>query len=320
MTNKKYPDDRLPEDENLGTAGTPRSTGREFHTHSSAFEGANNNQPPSFCEVCGCAISSENIRCSDHQTSHSSEVHVDEKWAYSHVALALVPAISKIHALALASAAFKHRDGVPGDGRSFDLIETMDNPSQTINRDWGGELHDAVKLDSTEGRSLIQVATSNADLEEPAKQSSRFGIDFDRFATDRHTEYLFAPDGSPITDADTKNLEISQPEGEERNMWVVPALLYERECDTENKPVRLRQCSNCDEVKKHVFSKVDGHVKHGNAGTWTCLSCHTQFTGLLPDAGNPGEDNDYHGPTEYELDKSHHETVMSRLETKGELE
>lgn len=322
MTDDNYPDDRLPEDENLGTAGTPRSSGRELHTHSSNFEDQSDEQPPSFCEICGCSISPTNSRCVDHEVTNTAEKRdTGHQWKYSHVALAIVPANSKIHALALASAVFKRRDAVPGDGRSFELIETMDDPSSTITSGWGGHLPEAVPVDDPAGKSLLESAIPKLNTETQPTDSSSSDIDYSQFSTRGSKEYIYLENSDPARPDSLDAETFSEVEEDGKEPWVVPALLFRQSYNTDDNPVRLRNCANCESAQKHVFDGIrEQDNKSKQTGRWICLTCHTASDGPIPRAKATWESSEPADPTEEDLDKSHHESVMSTLEKKGELE
>lgn len=322
MTNNNYPDDRLPEDENLGSAGTPRSSGRELHTHSSNFEDQSDEQPPSFCEICGCSISPTNSRCVDHEVTNSSEKpETRHQWKYSHVALAVVPANSKMHALALASAVFKRRDAVPGDGRSFELIETMDDPSATITSGWGDHLPEAAPVNDSAGQSLLQSAISKLDPKTRPIDNSSTDTDFSQFSTLGSQEYIFLENSDAVHPSSSDDSIFSEVDTDKKELWVVPALLYRRSYDTDNNPVRLHNCANCESAQKHVFDGIKQQDNnHKQTGYWICLTCHTVSEGPIPRSKTTWESSGLADPTEEDLDKDHHESVMSTLEKKGELE
>ncbi|MFD1570290.1 MULTISPECIES: hypothetical protein [Haloferacaceae] len=323
MTDDNYPDDdRLPEDENLGTAGTPRSSGRELHTHSSNFEDQSDEQAPSFCEICGCSIPPTDSRCVDHEVTNTAEKRdAGHQWKYSHVALAIVPANSKIHALALASAVFKRRTGVPGDGRSFELIETMDSPSDTITSGWGGHLPEAVPVNDPSGKSLLESAISKLDAEADSTNASHADIDFSQFSTLSSKDYIFLENSDPVHPDSPDDTMFSGVEENGKEQWVVPALLFQRSYNTGDNPVRFRNCAHCESAQKHVFDGIRSRKAGNNrAGRWICLACHTASEGPIPRAKATWENSEPADPTEEDLDKNHHESVMSTLEEKGELE
>lgn len=322
MTNKNYPDDRLPEDENLGTAGTPRSSGREFHTHSSSFESQTHESPPSACEICGCSIPPTDSRCKDHRLHNTSKKRDSgHNWKYSHVAIAIIPANSKLHALALASAAFKRRQNAPGDGRSFELIETMDEPSDTITSDWGGDLPEAVALNSPTGTSLIQTAISTLQSNTNSTTASSIEIDFSQFENKHTPDNIFLEDGTPTQPTVVKDMTIQNPKDDEKELWIVPALLFRRDYNTKNNPIRFRDCINCGTPRKHVFDGVEQLADYREqTGRWICLTCNTATHGSLPSSKTTQEATPIPGPTKEELDNQYHKSMMSNLEKKGELE
>jgi len=322
--------DPLPEDENLGSAGSPHSTGRELHQRSADFERTDQESPPAHCEVCGAAIPPTRDRCPDHQREGRNSSSDGDSWSISNVGLVIVAASSKFHALANASVALRRREGGHDSDDSFDLVYDFGEPSKTLTSDWGGNLPDATELDSPVGETLLEEAASKMTPGREEQENEIAGVDVDFSILGRSSEpdsYVFDERGEAITKKDQLNAFEGGPENNDHDYWVIPALLYNRSRDTDNKTLRNHECVNCG-VTQHAF---DGIVDAPRAadrdqiGVWVCMECDSKKAGAPPSGFDDKEVAAQTAPTigdEKPINKAEEdefEAAMERLDSEGRL-
>jgi hypothetical protein len=323
--------DPLPEDENLGSAGSPHSTGRTLHQRSADFERAEQEGSPAHCEVCGASIPPTNNRCSDHQQSSKHETTASgDSWSISNVGVVIVAASSKFHALANASVALRRRDGSHGSDDSFDLIYDFGEPSTTLTSNWGGELPDAAKLSTPVGEDLLERAFSKIDSNDSERDGEIAGIDVNLSVLGQPSNsgtYLFNERGEAITDEQQINALSDGPENGDHNYWAIPAVLYSSSQESSPEPQRSLDCVNCG-VSQHTFDRaienpgVDGQER---IGVWVCLECNSRKAGAPPT--KPGDESISKEtvPTTSDekpinkAEENQFETMMERLESEGRL-
>lgn len=248
--------DPLPEDENLGSAGSPHSTGRNLHQRSADFERTEQGTTPAHCEVCGAAIPPTHNRCPDHQRStDTSSSAGGYTWSISNIGVVIVAASSKFAALANASVALRRRDGGEDTDDSYDLIYDLGEPSDTLTSGWGGELPDAVKLDTTVGQELCERAISKTDGDSRDK-SVISGVEIDPSILGESSTskpHLFTERGKAIAYKGGLEPYEKSPDNPNHDYWVVPALLYERDSETaESSPQRRENQDNADRASPTV--------------------------------------------------------------------
>jgi ribosomal protein L37AE/L43A len=280
--------DPLPEDENLGSAGSPHSTGRTLHQRSTDFEQTEQERSPAHCEVCGASIPPTRDRCPDHQRDDRHNSTSDgNSWSISNVGLVIVAASSKFHALANASVALRRREGGHESDDSFDLIYDFGEPSKTLTSDWGDELPDAAELDSPIGKTLLEEAVSKMASDRKDQEGEIAGMDIDFNILGRPSEseaYVFNERGEAITKKNHLNAFGDKPEDGNHDYWVIPALLYKRSHDISNKTLRDHECVNCG-VTQHAFDGlIDPPDKsdRDQIGMWVCLECDSKKAGAPP--------------------------------------
>lgn len=330
MTNNDT-NDPLPEDENLGSAGSPHSTGRNLHQRSGHFERAEQGIPPAHCEVCGETIPPTHNRCPDHQRDDDTDRSTgDYTWSISNIGIVVVAASSKFAALANASVALRRRNGGEGSDDSYDLIYDFGKPSDTLMSGWGDELPDAAELDSSRGEELYERAVSKTDWE--AQDTSVIGgLEVDPSILGESPDskaFLFTERGKAITNESQLAVLEEGPDNPNHDHWVIPAVLYNRDRNTAGESIRAQNCVNCG-VSRHVFDGLaDGStIADGDeAGVWVCLECDTKKAGSPPRGYESREAVNRAAPTvgdEKPIDKAEEgqfESVMERLDTNGELE
>lgn len=328
MNDRESPDNRVAPKELPGSAGTPRSTGREHHRNSAGFENFEFEASPAQCEVCGCSIPPNRARCSDHRQSKAdARSESDYSWSISHVAIAVVPGSNIYHAVAIASSAFKLRDGGHKTTDSFDLIYDFDEPSQTLTSSWGGDLPGAVPLNSDTGERLLEQGIEKSDWGSTLDVEEMLGVEESPLSS---TEpYIYVESGDAVTSKEqVEELQAQSGEGDS-DLWVVPGVLYERQRDTSGETVQHRDCPSCGSTTRHVFDGYEnGHPSLHTDGVavWLCLECDSKNTGSAPvgdSIDEPWADEDYAGGDRYTVEdaaEAEHHDVMERLDQEGELE
>lgn len=328
--NDPNPDKRVSKHENLGSAGSPHSTGRNFHQHSTEFEDSEGEFSPAHCETCGASIPPIYSHCPDHRQSQTPIIQGDDyTWSISHTAIAIVGASSKLHAIAKASAAFKRRDGSKSSSDSFDLIyDFATEPSKTLTSGWGKELPDATKLNSDLGQELYNHAKEKTDLDgDQFDIGGEFTVDPDILGNTSPTPFIYTEYGEGITEPDDVQQFNSKLTNSNQNYWIVPAVLYKHNRITGNKPIANRECPTCG-VTQHVFDRYEnGHPSINTDGVaiWVCLECDTESEGPAPRTDKPDEpwnDEDYNRGDRYSSERAEneeHNRMMGKLEEQGEL-
>ncbi|MHC3381699.1 hypothetical protein [Haloarcula sp. H-GB5] len=324
MNNEENPDTHLPDVENPGSAGTHRHSGRQYHQHSTNFEQGIGESSPSNCEVCGCSIPPNRFRCSDHRQSGSeARTNSEFEWSFSHIAIAVVPASNIFHAAAMGNSAFFLRDDSDSKD-SFDLIYDFNEPSKTFTSGWSETLPDAVPIDSEDGQRLLECAKKKTNWGGVLDVEKALGVDESPLSDSK--AYIFSEGGEEITEKE--QLE-SMLDESEKELWVVPAALYNRKRNTSGKTIRNRPCPSCDARTKHVFDEYDGghpSLHTGGVAIWVCLECETSHagsppTGSIPD--EPWEDDNFAGGDRRNVDTAadeQHRAVMNRLDDEGKLD
>jgi len=300
--------------EHTDESGTQDHIAREFNTQVDEFNSRGSIGAVSNCEVCGDSIPPTRVRCNDHQKNNSSSQPADDEWSISRVAIAIVPGATYYHAVSLGAAAFRHRNQQSNSTDSFDLIYDFDDePSQTLVRQWGGELPDAARLESEQGTELYKTGIrktptlSEYSLTAGSNQKSVPEV------SDRSEVYIYLEDGTPVqTDADIETIENLRV-ASDQPLWVVTAVLYEqstRQSTATQTDTRRMFCQYCAETK-HIYR---GSVARGE---WECTGCGTTRDGQPPGA----YDMDPHPA---EMGRSHEEKwfeqLMSQLYEAGELQ
>jgi predicted nucleic acid-binding Zn ribbon protein len=249
------------------------------------------------CEICGAAIPPTRSHCKTHSKKNLNEDSALE-WSISHIAFAVVPAVSDFHSIALGEAAFKCRSEAVGDGSSYDLLYDFDDLSKTLTSSWNVDLPETVKVDSEQGKEILQQATNKSDSNEPLDSEKLLGIE-EPVLNSKSKSYIYNKFGESLN---IENLDeyLDGLSNEEENYWVVPALLYDRTKNTINKTIRNRECDDCG-VHQHVFEGYDGGhptlFENGEA-KWTCLNCNKTTTAGAPRGQTPEkpwEDENYAG-------------------------
>lgn len=277
--------DRIPEDENLGSAGSPHSTGRNLHENSTDFERSDGSVAPAHCDICGASIPPSRARCPDHQHTQSVDTE-NGPWSISNVGVTVVAASSKFHALANAAVSFRRRETGGGDN-SFELIYDFGQPSKTLTSGWGGELPEAVKLDSEAGENLVETAFSKVDSDEVESGGEVGGIEIDPSIIGESTEpdsYLYDERGAVLnTEEDLAQFDAG-PENEDYSYWVIPALLYKRDEEVGDESRRTMACISCGEAE-HVFNgftNTPQDMDREQMGVWICVECERRKAGEPP--------------------------------------
>jgi len=314
VTRDPYSPDERSEYEHTDTSGTQNHIAQEYNTQVDEFEGNSSVVGVSTCEVCGDSIPPTRVRCNDHRRSEPSSRSSSDEWSISRVAIAIVPGATYYHAVSLGAAAFRHRNQKSGSTDSFDLIYDFDDePSQTLVRQWGGDLPDAVRLDSEQGTELYETGIRKTPtLPDPssATDSKQESV---REESDYSDVYIYSEDGTPVqTEADIKSIEDLRSDSD-RPLWVVTALLYKRstqQSTANQNDTRRMFCQHCAETQ-HIYRGSNAH------GEWVCTSCGSTTQGQPPGAYEIG-------PSLDEMARSHErelfEQVMSQLYEDGELQ
>lgn len=327
MTRNDPPDDRPPGRPYTAQEPIPKEgLLADFDTE---FDGEDLQRGHAECEVCGRAIPVNRTRCQKHSTqSRSSDSDSSHKWVFDTVSIALVKGGTKYIALANAGVAFRFRSERLGP-ESFDLIHDLDDSetlSKTYTRNWGGDLTAAAQLHSDTGQQLLEQGIENTEWGGPMAIEKTLGVEDSPLDSSEPRIYL--QDGDGLTSKDELDEILLNIEDSDEQFWVVPAVLYHRQRNTDDKAVQYDHCSACDTRRKHVFGHYDGgHPDFNPNGkaVWYCLTCDSATEGPAPkkdgidDVSHP----DYQGPGRYtrdDLEARQHEKVLSKLEERGELE
>ncbi len=324
--------DPLPEDENLGSAGSPHSTERNLHQRSDEFYESEQELPPASCEVCEATIPPTHSRCPDHRTESAHNAAGESDWSISNIGLVIVEASSKFAALANASVAFRRRDGAPGTDDSYDLIYDFGDPSETLTSDWGGELPDATELDSPLGETLYDRAIEkmNAGDSTSENKTDVGGIEFNSDILHQDSSsnaYLFTEYGKAISDEDQLDAFKSASSNPDHEQWLVPAVLYKRNETPTNTLSETKECVNCG-VSQHKFEgpvKDTSVTRDKDIGVWICLECGSKKADAMPKHTAKGQtDPNDEAPTEGEksikkAEQDQFNSVMERLDANDDL-
>ena len=281
MTRDPYSHDERSTYEHTANSGTQDHIAREYNSQVDEFDSSSSVTAVSNCEVCGDSIPPTRARCSDHRGRTSSSQSVDDEWSISRVAIAIVPGATYYHAVSLGAAAFRHRNQQSNSTESFDLIYDFDDdPSKTLVRQWGGELPDAVKLDSEQGTELYKTGVRKTPtLSEYSLTASTNKVSAQKVSDDSDV-YIYLEDGTPVqTDADIETIENLRSDSDQP-LWVVTAVLYQRKTQrstADQNDTRRMFCQQCAETT---------HIYRGSlaCGEWECTSCGTTRDGQPPGA------------------------------------
>lgn len=303
-------DDRS-EYEHTEDSGTHNHIAREYNTGVDEFK-RNNRVSVANCEVCGDAIPPTRNRCTSHQKEDAPSEYSNEEWSISRIAIAIVTATTYYHAVSKGAAAFTHRNQETNSRDSFDLIyDFNEDPSKTLTRNWGGELPDAVKLNSEKGADLYEIGKrktqSNAENSPDGNQRSQPAT------TEGSTTYIYLEDGTPIqTEADLKKIEDLRETAED-SIWGVTAVLYKKSTPHSTQAQQDTHqlfCTQCGQTE-HIYRGS------GSGGVWECLSCNTETQGSpQPEAFEKDVDL---GEIVQDREEEHFEEIMNQLEEQGDL-
>lgn len=320
--------DRLPEDENLGSAGSPHSTGRNLHERSTDFERSDGSIAPAHCDICGASIPPTHSRCPDHQHTQSVDTE-NGPWSISNVGITVVAASSKFHALANAAVSLRRRETGGGDN-SFELIYDFGQPPETLTSGWGGELPEAVKLDSEAGEDLVETAISKGDSDEVESGGEVGGIEIDPSIIGESTEpdaYLYDERGRVLSTKEDLSQFDTEPENEDYRYWVIPALLYKRDEEVGEESRRKMDCISCGEAE-HVFNgftNTPDDMDRDQMGVWVCVNCERRKAGEPP-AKYASRDSDEQSSSDEggekpinKAEEEEFEATMERLDAEGEI-
>ncbi len=305
MTRDPYSPDERSKYEHTDISGSQDHIALEYNNQVDEFGDESSPVAVSTCEVCGESIPPTRGRCNNHQHSESSSQLSSNEWSISRVAIAIVPGATYYHAVSLGAAAFRLRNKKSNSTNSFDLIYDFDDePSQTLVRQWGGALPDAVRLDSKEGTELFETGTDKTPTladpsstrdskQEPIREESRCS-----------SVYIYLEDGTPVqSKADLETIE-DQRTASDQPLWVVTAVLYKKtsqQSTADQNETRRMYCEYCAETK-HIHRGSRGH------GEWECASCGTTRPGQPPGAWEIGPSTD-------EMIQSHEEELFEKTMT-----
>jgi len=292
--------------EHTDYSGTQDHIAREYNAQVDEFESESSVVSVSTCEVCGESIPPTRSRCNDHEISEYTSGSTGDEWSISRVAIAVVPGTTYYHAVFLGAAAFRHRNNKPNSTDSFDLIYDFDDePSQTLVRQWGGDLPDAVRLDSEQGTELYETGIRKTPtLPDPSSvtDSKQKSV---REESDYSDVYIYSEDGTPAqTKADIRTIEDLRSESDQP-LWVVTALLYKRstqQSTANHNDTRRMFCQHCAETQ-HIYRGSNTH------GEWECTSCGSTTQGQPPGAYDRGLHPD-------KMARSHEEELFEQVMTK----
>lgn len=320
--------DRIPEDENLGSAGSPHSTGRNLHEHSTDFERSEGGVSPAHCDICGASIPPSRAKCPDHQ--HVQGVDTENgPWSISNVGVTVVAASSKFHALANAAVSFRRRE-TGGGANSFELIYDFGQPSDTLTSGWGGELPEAVEFDSEAGETLVETAISKTDDDEVKSGGEVGGIEIDPSIIGESTQsdsYLYDERGAVLSSEEDLAQFDTGPENEDYSYWVIPALLYKRDEEVGDESRRTMDCLGCGK-SEHVFNGLTNtpdDMERDQMGVWICIECERRRAGEPPakyDSRRSDEESTSDGGGEKtisEAEEEEFEAAMERLDTEDNV-
>lgn len=263
MDENKTPTDR---EQDASSNAKPGPQHTEFYIE---FDDDSRSLSTNKCAVCQQTISSYRSRCSDHELPNTGR-DTDDGWWISHIALAIVPGATALHAAALASSALSLRDGAAASGEDFALFYDFDDPSETLTNQWNCELPESVEVESRQGRQLIDTAKHKTSTNENARKRENSDPE----------AYVFDVYGDPyLTASEISNLVQATPDSDP--LWVVPAVLYYRKQSTTTaKQTKDHLCIQCGYDGGLVF---DGYVDHPTANhekAWKCPECETVTAGL----------------------------------------
>ena len=314
MKRDPYSADTRSEYEHTDISGSQDHIAREYNTQVDEFGDESSVVAVSTCEVCGESIPPTSGRCNTHQRSDSSLNSSSDEWSISRVAIAVIPGATYYHAVSIGAAAFRQRNNQSNSTDSFDLIYDFDNePSKTLTRQWGGELSDAVRLDSEEGTELFETGIRKT----PTLSNTPSAGDSKRDTVPEESEggsdvYIYLEDGTPIrTKSDLEAIEDLRVDSDQP-LWVVTAVLYQQttqQSRADRDDTRRMYCEYCAETE---------HIHRGSRarGEWECLGCGTTRPGLPPGALEMG-------PSTEEMrrnpEQEQFQEMMTRLYEAGKL-
>jgi ribosomal protein L37AE/L43A len=328
MTEQNRTNDPIPENENLGSAGSPHSTGRAVHRYSTAFEDSEAGLSPSHCSVCGAAISPTQDRCSDHKRADNTEGNSKEPtWRISNIALAVVPASNKYQALANAAVAFERRDHNNGLNESYDLIYDFSEPADILTSGWGGTLPDAAKLDSPLGEDLLTKAREkSAWSSNSAASDERLPLNAEapHSSDNNETKYIFTERGTTVSSKEELSTFHDGPDDQKYDYWIVPALLYKQAQNTTDTAIRTRRCPSCG-ITQHLLEQAEAgklSPKHSSDGIWSCLECGHEKRGPTPQSSkqqNPTQTPESSVDYISKAQREQFERIMNQLDSEGRI-
>lgn len=220
---------------------------------------SNNNQmdlPPSYCEVCGKAISPTEIRCANHEINSSAEVDQDIfTYRISHIAFAIIPGTTSYHALAKGTAALKLNSAIQSGDHKFQLIDDINGSvSKTLTRKWESKIPKKTTLASEAGREIFR--------------------EMKRKGANNATNHLYTEYGEATNDINSNSRIQSLLENNDKeNIWLVPVVINKKRVDTTDRKVRYKNCNNCGK-ERHVLIKENDHLNGDQGQTWICTGCH----------------------------------------------
>ena len=272
MDRGSYPDDESGY-ENTDSSGTHDHIARDFNMQVDEFDDSESQASVSNCEVCGDPIPPTRVRCNEHRSNNASARSNGTEWSISRIAIAIVPGRGYYQAVAKGAAAFRRRNQKQASIDSFDLIyDFNDEPSKTLLRMWGGELPDAVQLNSKEGTELYETAIAKTPTLSAQTADSDDKIQPQQGGySDVH---IYLPDGTPVQTNDDLETIDALRKGSADSLWVVTAVLYTRSNTTTSKSKQ--------QETRHMFCRYCGdteHIFHGSTtggGIWECRSCNTE--------------------------------------------
>lgn len=332
MTNQDT-NDPLPEDENLGSAGSPHSTGRTLHQRSAEFNQPDRERPPASCEVCNTPIPPTHSRCPDHRSDATAGQETELDWSISNIGFVVVEASTKFAALANASVALRRRDGGAGDDSSYDLIYDFGELSDTLTSNWDSRLPDATKLDTTLGEELYQQAVEKTNCETPQSEATKtiggveINTDIIQESSSPNT-YLFSEYGTGITETEQLDQFEETPSNPDHNRWLVPAVLYEPNKTSTSSQSEAKHCVTCGTTQHTFEGPIEDKSVSTDAdlGVWVCLECGNKTADTIPHWQPPSTPNAKKEPTTEgeksikKAEKSEFESVMKRLHQDGTTE
>ena len=283
----------------LGGNSEFKSHGSQVHEHPTDYDQGEPNTAPAHCEICGSSIPPNRTRCKRHNQGSQTARSSNKQMSISHVAIAIVPAASKLHAVAIGSSAFKCRDNAAGDGSTYDNIYDFDEPSSIFTSGWGGELPDATQVSSDLGERLVSKAKSKMGWDNDYNLEGGLGIDSSILNSEQES-YIFTEWGDSVESESDLEDYLDEDLNESKDYWIVPAVLYKKTLNTTNKTIRNRECDSCG-VTKHVFQKYrNGHpsIFEDGEAIWQCLECNKKKAATPPREKGPEEpwnDENYAG-------------------------